>query len=343
MNIIEVLKLVSPETATSLNRRYTILRAVDHLAPVGRRVLADNLHVGERIIRTELDELKQLDLIETGSAGVSLTPRGQGALTAMAPYILELLGLPNMELRVSEHLGIPRVMLVPGDSSADPLVKKELGRAAARVLKQEIRDGDIIAITGGTTMSAVADSLRPQRHRVTVVPGRGALGERVEIQANTIAAKLAQALGGNYRMLHAPDNLSRQALDEMLRDPGIAEILALIHRSTLLVHGIGDALEMAARRQMPQERIADLKNLDATAEALGYYFNLQGEIVWHANSIGLGIDDLENIKTVIVVAGGADKAPAIRAVAAHHKWNILVTDQGAAEDILQGPPVSTCP
>lgn len=336
MNIIEVLKLVAPETVASLNRRYSILRAVDHLAPVGRRVLAENLHVGERTIRTELEELKQLDLIETGAAGVSLTPRGQGALAAIAPYIVELLGLPNLEHQISELLGIPRVILVPGDSSVDPLVKKELGRAAARVLVQEIRDGDIVAITGGTTMFAVADSLRTHRHRVTVVPGRGALGERVEIQANTIAAKLAQALGGNYRLLHAPDNLSRQALDEMQRDPGIADVLALIHRSTLLVHGIGDALEMAARRHMSQDRITALKELNATAEALGYYFNLQGDIVWQANSIGLGIDDLENIKTVIVVAGGASKAPAIQAVAAHHKWNILVTDQGVAEAILHG-------
>lgn len=339
MNIIEILKLVSPETTDSFFRRYSILRTIDHLAPVGRRVLAETLQTGERIIRTELEALKQLDLIETGTSGVSLTARGQGALTAMAPYMLELLGLPTMERQVSEHLGIPRVILVPGDSSADPLVQRELGRAAARVLIQEIREGDIIAITGGTSMSAVADSVHSQRHRVTVVPGRGALGERVEIQANTIAAKLAQALGGNYRLLHAPDNLSRHALEELVQEPGIAEVLALIHRSTLLVHGIGDALEMAARRQAPPERIDALEELKAAAETLGYYFNHQGQIVWQANSIGLGIDDLENIKTVIVVAGGTAKAQAIRAVAAHHKWNILVTDQGAAEAILQGPSV----
>ena len=339
MNIIEILKLISPEITDSFFRRYSILRTVDHLAPVGRRVLADTLQTGERIIRTELEALKQLDLIETGASGVSLTARGQGLLTAMAPYMLELLGLPTMERQVSEHLGIPRVILVPGDSSADPLVQRELGRAAARVLVQEIREGDIIAITGGTTMSAVADSVHSQRHRVTVVPGRGALGERVEIQANTIAAKLAQALGGSYRLLHAPDNLSRHALEELVQEPGIAEVLALIHRSTLLVHGIGDALEMAARRQSPPERIAALKELNAAAETLGYYFNHQGQIVWQANSIGLGIDDLENIKTVIVVAGGTAKAQAIRAVAAHYKWNVLVTDQGAAEAILQGPSV----
>jgi len=339
MDCIDILKLVAPEIMETVHRRYLILRTVDHLAPVGRRVLAETLQTGERTIRTELEALKELELIATGAGGAVLTPRGNKALLALAPHMLELLGLPAMEKQVAEHLGIPRVILVPGDSSADSLVQRELGRAAARVLVQEIRDGDVVAITGGATMSQVAGSVHSQRHRVTVVPGRGALGERMEIQANTIAAKLAQALGGSYRLLHAPDNLSRHAQEELVQEPGIAEVLALIHQSTILVHGIGDALEMAARRQTPPERIAALRELNAAAETLGYYFNHIGQIVWQANSIGLGIDDLENIKTVIVVAGGTAKAQAISAVAAHHKWNILVTDQGAAEAILQGPSV----
>lgn len=339
MNLIEVLKAVSPETTDTLFRRYSLLRAVGHLAPVGRRVLAETLGAGERGVRTELDALKQLDLVETGAGGVSLTPRGEVALAAMTPYVVQLFGLPAMEKQVAAHLGIPRVVLVPGDSSADPLAQRELGREGARILLQEIREGETIAITGGTTMQALAAAVHSGGHRVTVVPGRGALGERAEIQASAIATQLAQALGGSYRLLHAPDNLSRQALEELARDPGTAEVLALIHRSTLLVHGIGDAQEMAARRQVPPERIAFLRENKAVAEALGYYFDYEGRIVWQANSIGLGIDDLENIRTVIVVAGGKAKAEAIRAVAAHHRWKVLVTDQGAAQALLQGPPV----
>lgn len=337
MDIIEMLKHVTPEAVDTLCRRYSLLRAIGHLAPVGRRLLAETLKAGERVIRSELAVLKELDLVAASVGGVSLTAWGENMLTAMAPHMQELLGLRTMERQVANHLGIPNVVLVPGDSSSDKLVQRELGKAAARTLLKEIREGDTLAITGGTTMLALADAVSSQGHRVTVVPGRGALGERAEIQASAIAAKLAQALGGHYRLFHAPDNLSRHALEELARDPGTAEVLALIHRSTVLIHGIGDALEMAARRQVPGERVAFLREHEAVAEALGYYFNFQGQIVWQANSVGLGIEDLESIKTVIVVAGGREKAQAIRAVAAHHKWNVLVSDQGAAEAILQGP------
>lgn len=337
MDIVEILKHVMPETIDALYRRYSLLRAIGHLAPVGRRLLAENLKTGERIIRSELTVLKELDLVVASVGGVSLTPWGENMLSAMNPYMQELLGLQTMEKQVANHLGIPNVILVPGDSSSDQLVQRELGKAAARALLKEIQEGDTLAITGGTTMLALADAVNSRGHRVTVVPGRGALGERAEIQASAIAAKLAQALGGHYRLLHAPDNLSRHALEELSQDPSTAEVLALIHRSTLLIHGIGDGLEMAARRQVSGERVAFLREHKAVAEALGYYFDFQGEIVWQANSIGLGIEDLESIKTVIVVAGGKAKARAIRAVAAHHKWNILVSDQGAAEAILQEP------
>jgi len=54
-------------------------------------------------------------------------------------------------------------------------------------------------------------------------------------------------------------------------------------------------------------------------------------------SIGLRLTDLVQIKTIIAVAGGSEKAQAIAAVAAHHSQQVLITDQGAAEAILQLP------
>ena len=336
---IEIQKAIAPDMLQLIQRRYMVMRTVAHLAPVGRRILADALHTGERIVRSDLDDLKKLGLAESGVGGVILTAKGHDLLRIMTPYVKELMGLPDMEKQVAERLGISRVIIVPGDSDTDTLIPKELGRAAAKILIKQLSDGDVIAITGGSTMSHVADSVTPKKFRVTVVPGRGALGERVEIQANTIAAKLAQALGGNYRLLHAPDNLSRQALDELIRDPGIAEVLALVRQTTILVHGIGDALEMAARREVPPDQLGALGNLDAVAETFGFYFNDRGEIVWQANSIGLRLGDLETINTVIAVAGGSAKARAIRAVAAHRSQDILVTDQGAAQAILKLPPL----
>ncbi|MTI95352.1 MAG: hypothetical protein FH749_07665 [Firmicutes bacterium] len=331
---IDVQKAIAPELQTVIQRRYMVLRAIAQLAPVGRRTLADVLKIGERVIRTEVDVLKVLGLVEAGIGGVVLSKRGEDVFLALTPYVKEVLGLPRLEELVGDALGIERVIIVPGDSNRDPLVRRELGRAAARLLQKELKNDDVVAITGGTTMAYVAEMARTSRQKVTVVPGRGALGERVEIQANTIAAQLAQALGGKYKLLHAPDNLSPQAMEELARDQRIAEVLELIRNASVLIHGIGDAQEMARRRDTRREQLARLEDLGAVAEAFGYYFNAQGEIVWQVNSIGLRLSDLVGINMIIAVAGGADKARAIRAVAAHHRQHILITDQGAADALL---------
>lgn len=337
---IAIQKAIAPEMFKVIQRRFSLLRTIGHLAPVGRRSLAETMQVGERVVRTELDTLKELGLIASGAGGVELTDHGHQLLRAMTPYVKELLGLPRLEQRLSRLLNIPRVVVVPGDSDLDPMVVRDLGRAAARYLEKQVRDGDIIAITGGTTMAQVAQSVTSQRLNVTVVPGRGALGERVEIQANTIAAQLGQALGGRYHLLHAPDHLPPQAKAQLVQEPGIAQVLALIRRATILVHGIGSAREMAARRGVAAHRLDELERQGAVAEAFGYYFNGQGDIVWQVNSIGLNLSDLPGIATIMAVAGGQAKARAIRAVAAHHRQHILITDQGAAEAILNLPPLA---
>lgn len=334
---IAIQKAIAPEMLQLIQRRFALLRNIAHLAPVGRRSLAEAVQLGERTVRTELGALKDLGLVKAGASGVELTEKGHGLLRAMTPYVKELLGLTLLEEQLSKLLGIDRVVVVPGDCDQDPLIIGELGRAAARLLEKQVRDGDIIAITGGTTMARVAQAVTDGQRAVTVVPGRGALGERVEIQANTIAAQLGQALGGRYCLLHAPDHLPPQAREELVREPGIAHVLALIHRTTILVHGIGSAREMASRRGVAPQRLAELEKSGAVAEAFGYYFNDQGNIVWQVNSIGLRLSDLSRIGCIMAVAGGRAKARAIRAVAAHHGQHVLVTDQGAAEAILGLP------
>ena len=63
----EILKLqqkLVPEFLELLEKRYNILRTIYYEQPIGRRVLANNLGIGERIVRTEIDLLKKQNLIE---------------------------------------------------------------------------------------------------------------------------------------------------------------------------------------------------------------------------------------------------------------------------------------
>ena len=70
------------------------------------------------------------------------------------------------------------------------------------------------------------------------VPARGGLGESMEIQANTIVSKMAKRVGAEYRLLHVPDLLSEDAYQSLVQDQHIQEIVDVIRRCRVIIHGI---------------------------------------------------------------------------------------------------------
>jgi central glycolytic genes regulator len=61
-----------------------------------------------------------------------------------------------------------------------------------------------------------------------------------------------------------------------------------------------------------------------------------GKIIFEIPGIGLELEDIHNIETIIAVAGGSNKAEAIEAVLRWGFDHILITDEGAAQKIIYG-------
>lgn len=102
-------------------------------------------------------------------------------------------------------------------------------------------------------MAAMADEMPSSVLHPVVVPARGGVGGSLfKYQANVIASVLAERWHGSYKMLHLPDGLSKDSLDMLVTlEPQIKEISELIHRTDILVFGIGQALHMADVRHIP--------------------------------------------------------------------------------------------
>lgn len=334
----ENLSLIAPELPEILVRRYRLLRKIYYSAPVGRRSLAAYFQVGERVLRREIDILREQRLVAVEPRGITLTEAGESLVTSIPPSLKSFLGLTVLEEKLVKLLRVKAVTVVPGDLENDPIVLWEMGRAAARILRECLKPGIVLAVSGGTSCAALADMLSeaPAPSDITVVPARGGLGEEVDYQANTIAARVAQKLKANYRLLHLPDFLSQEALKMLLREKKIKEILDLINSACILVHGIGTAEEMARRRGAAPEVMEMLREKGAVGEVFGCFYNSRGEIIEHVPSLGLYLEDLGNrVENVIVVAGGRKKAGAIVAVVGNHPRDYLVLDEGAAKKIME--------
>lgn len=336
-NILILQQKIVPELIEVLERRYTILRNLSLLQPVGRRTLAQKLGLAERMVRGEMDLLREQGLVESGAAGMSLTGEGEDLLQRFTGLFSDLHGLAELERQLQNIFQLGRAVVVPGNADENPTVKKDLGRATTRYIRDVLRENSILAVTGGTTLGEVAEAMVHYKFQcpATVVPARGGLGEDVEVQANTIAAKIAKGLKGSYRLLHVPDNIGAEAMRSLSMDPKIREITKTIKSADILVHGIGNARELSVSRGDLPVETRRLDEGGAVGEAFGHYFAIDGSIVHNIHSLGIRIHDLSKIPHVIGVAGGKKKARAIMAVMSNKFEDVLITDEAAAKEIIK--------
>ncbi|WP_067929126.1 sugar-binding transcriptional regulator [Alicyclobacillus shizuokensis] len=334
---LSLVQRIVPELMEVLRERVRILQRLQLLQPIGRRALAAELGTTERVLRAEVDALRAQGLVVVGGGGMTLTGEAMQMLPSLELALASFDGRSELATRLSRSLNIANVVVVAGDSDEDEWVKDVIGHEAAQAVRRCLRAGDVLAVTGGTTMAALARRM-PRLAAplaVKVVPARGGLGENVSLQANTIAAELAGRLGGESIMLHVPDRLSQETFAHLVEEPQIQERLREVQSATVVAHGIGDAVTMAVRRQMSAAELALLAERGAVAEAFGYYFDADGRIVYTMTTVGLRLSDLDQMRTIIAVAGGTSKAAAIAAAAKAYRIDTLITDEGAAKRIVE--------
>lgn len=335
--LLNLQKKLYPDLLEAMHQRYSVLHHVDLFQPIGRRGLAENANLKERVVRSEIIFLQEQGLIYMTTKGMHITKEGKMILDQLAAFMGEVSGLSVLEKQIKDKLHIEHVLIVPGNSDNDDWVKQEMGKACVSYLKTNVKSASPIAVTGGTTMAAVADVMTPLENesQCLFVPARGGIGEKVENQANTIVAEMARKARGEYRLLYVPDPLSETSYQTIINEPAINDVLQIIKGSNVILHGIGDALTMALRRKTPENVTAELKANKAVSEAFGYYFDNAGNVVHKVRTVGIQLEDVASIHHVIAIAGGQSKAQAIASYFKQGKSDLLITDEAAAEEILR--------
>ena len=335
--ILDLINVVAPEVKDIMLKRYNILKIIRENQPIGRRMLAQEIVDTERRIRSETDNLRKLGLIIVESNGMFISKKGEDLIEDLEELSYKIKGLKKIESSLKDKLGIRDVYMVEGDSSKSNLVFKDLGKKTAKVVEGLIKEDVKIAIMGGTTMAVVAEQMEEKKYpeNLLVLPGRGGMGESIDIQANSIASKLAKKIGAKYRLLHVPDNIKPEILEALKTNPQIKNILRDLKEVNLLIFGLGRSEDMAIRRNLPELTRDELRIKKACVESLGFYFNEDGEAIMHSTSVGIALDDLQNIENAVCAAAGIKKAKAIYAFSKYYKKYILVTDEVTAKEILK--------
>ena len=337
LNTLQMMKKIAPDEITALVRKYHILRAISLLEPVGRRTISLSLDFSERTVRNETEKLHIQQLIDVSREGMRVTEEGKKILTNIEPFVKYMDGITVLEKKLAHLLDIKEAYIAEVGCKSGQSVKKELGRIAADVVLHNINRESKIALTGGSTLADMVEAMpfSSSKKAQLVLPARGSIGGKLEQQADTLAAGLAERLGASYKLLQLPDHMSEKAFDEMKQEPFVQETIKEIRQADVLILGIGNALEMAKKRQVETQVYEILLKKGAVAEMLGYYLDSKGTIVYTSYSIGLRLEELSKMKKIIIVAGGKKKAESLIAVCQRMPQAILITDIAAAKEIIK--------
>ncbi len=326
-------KLV-PEVLDLTEKRYSIMKAIEFSQPIGRRTLSNILQKSERWVRSELDILKSQNLIEIDALGMTITPEGKQVLIGLKDYIIELKGLRNLSNEIKEFMHVKEVIIIPGDSAAQGQVLIDMAKTAFEYMKGILKDNSIIAVSGGYSVMTVAENAEKLNFKdLIVVPARGGIKADMERQANLVAAKLGKNIGGKYYLLHLPDIVDEELFKKLMDDQDISNVIECIRSADIFIFGTSALEVLISKRNLSRDEQDYLKSLNARAEAFGYYFDANGNVVHRSGTVGIKETDLKNFGTVISIGGGAERAEALLIVNKGRKNHTLVIDEAAAVEI----------
>lgn len=327
-----------PEMVGLLQMRFRMLNYIKMTGPIGRRPLGEMAGLSERETRTMLDFFRLEQLVNVSKNGVTITSEGLEVLAALEPTMEKWTGLSDLKRKLQQHLGIRQVKIVVGNCDDNAATKNLLGLKAADAFTKQIQNGQVVAVTGGSTMASIPHYIEKNNDLkdLLFIAARGGVGEDIGLQANVIAASFADACGGKYRTFYYPESLSEETHKAFQKEPSVQKTIQLYDQVDCVIHGVGEALKMAGLRESSEGDIEKIQEAGAKGEAFGYYFDRTGQAVHRIRTIGIQTKQLERVPLLYAVAGGKSKAQAILAyLSTAPKQTVLITDEAAAEEMLK--------
>jgi DNA-binding transcriptional regulator LsrR (DeoR family) len=253
--------------------------------------------------------------------------------------------LVDLERRLVEAGGLTSSVVTPTVTGSPVSTLQQVGRAAANQVLETLRDGDIVAITGGKAVSAVVENMQPERaFDVTVVPLTGGVQGKFYTDVNHLATRLAERLGGRTMLVHAPLFAeSREQRDMLMTMASTKQVFDLARKAAIALVGIGSVDTPGSSyydlHPSPNPDRELLLGSGVRGEFLAHLIREDGTVAdYPLNSrlVALAPAELARCPRTIGVAAGPEMVLPIRAALAGRLLDALVVDEETAGAVLDG-------
>lgn len=307
-NTIDI-RLISKVSSMYYNQNYN------------QREIAERLHLSRPKVSRLLKKAREKGIVQISV----ITPNGNFMET---------------ESTLENEFGLKEALIVDVNASDSKTIKRQIGTAAADYLHRTVSGGEVIGVTWGTTLQAMADAMLPKPiNDIHVVQSLGGVGPpEAKAHATDISRRLSQILESRLTLLPAPGIVhSTQAKEILLSDRQVRGALDRFEDIDILFVGIGaiNTNPVLARnsQEIPEYLHEQIINSEAVGDIALHFFDIDGnEIDSDLKDlvIGISIEELKQIDTVVGLAGGKDKEDVIRGALNGQLIDVLITDNQTA-------------
>lgn len=246
---------------------------------------------------------------------------------------------------IRSHFGLKKVFVVPVIVDHPDAVRDDLGRAVNQFLGEIVRDGDIIGVSWGTTLTYVVKHLEKHHHikNATVLQLNGGVTKNyLSTQSGVIVEGFVHAFNAVPYMLPAPTIVDSVDLARAIAaDSNVKQTLELAKQARIAVFGIGrisyDSILVQAG-YFKNEEYDNLIQKGAVGDICSRYFRLDGSIAddeLNQRTVGIPLEELARKEYSIAVANGVEKAEAVTGALRGGYANTLFIDEAAAQRCLE--------
>ncbi len=236
---------------------------------------------------------------------------------------------------------------VAPDLDDETMPLRTLGIAGARYLRGILEHNrhKIIGIGHGRTLASAVEYLpRTPASDVQFVSLLGGLTRKFAANPFDVIHKLAERTAAEAYLMPVPAFAnSVEDKNVLMSQVGIADVVRLARRASLLIVGIGEVETtgfLAGSGMIRPNELVELKRAGANGEVLGHFFAPDGQPIetdLTARALSLGVEDLRG-RPLLAIAGGESKVRPIRAILNSGLLYGLITDEATARGLALDNP-----
>ncbi len=255
--------------------------------------------------------------------------------------------------RIEALYGIKKAVVVRRAKSEKQSISELIGQVCAFYVGLSLSDDYILGLGVGNTIGQVVRNLVPVRMKnVAIVQLMGGLADVTDNNPFTIVQETCRKLKAEGTLLTSFATVENERMrDSIIYNTSMGgQIREMWGKCTEAILGIGTVGKgtLLSPTLVTREELEKLKQLGAVGDILGHCFDRNGAFIdseLERRLVSIPIDMLKKIPQRVSVAGGEQKARAIRGALLSGTITTLITDDKAAARLLdneerQEPPAT---